>query len=49
MSNLYSRDNLTTTEVTPGLLHEVAASLLRNTTKEDLITSILMTTHLCIA
>ena len=34
MSDLYSRDNLTTTEVTPGLLHEVAASLLRNTTKK---------------
>ena len=32
MSDLYSRENLTTTEVTPGLLREVAASLLRNTT-----------------
>ena len=26
MSDLYSRDNLTTAEATPGLLHEVAAS-----------------------
>ena len=32
MSDLYSRDNLTTAVATPGLLHEVAASFLKDTT-----------------
>ena len=35
MSDLYSRDNLTTAEATPGLLHEVAASFLKDTTIES--------------
>ena len=32
MSDLYSRDNLTTAEATPGLLHEVAVSFLKDYT-----------------
>ena len=37
ISYLYSRDNLTTTEVTSELLHEVAGSLGRDTTIKNYV------------
>ena len=36
MSDLYSRDNLTTGEAMPGLLYEVAASFLKDTIRMNL-------------